>query len=121
MVLKEYKESEREFSKDTICFAVVPDFLFSSAGYRGYRFICWSNREANDDATNGIRRDWKNNTSKFFPFLTKREITDIAFVLAEESEKHTIAFVLDDKLTEEEGCGVLRFYEMKMLCSPVVK
>lgn len=115
MKLGDYKKSLKGFTRNGVGFQIV------EGPEGGYRAVCYSTREANDDADNGIRREnhWGIGT-RFYAFLTKDDLAKIAEELAIESHEHDVCFTLDTGRTLRDGDKVLYFYRMSVLHSPVV-
>ncbi|MCX6757221.1 MAG: hypothetical protein NTW35_03695 [Candidatus Nomurabacteria bacterium] len=111
MTVANYIESRERFIRDGIGFAIVT----TPEGYHGYRAVCFSTRESNDNGTNGVRLD-----NGFLAFVSGDELNQIVALLSEESRNYGVQFNLDDELTKSAGRKCLYYYKMSKLRSPVV-
>lgn len=108
MTLKAYVESGKNFTKNHIKFRVIQ--------HEGNDWaVCSSTRVSNPDGTNGVRFD-----DGFCAYLSKKELPRVVALLAKESQKNDIQFILDDEMTQNEGLNCHYYYKMQLLRSPVV-
>lgn len=117
--LREYCKLEESFTSNNFAFDVTPDNMCVVAEYTGYRLVCWSMRKSNANGTNGQRLEWRN-ASKFFAKIVEGDLVKVAAILTQKSKKEGVKFTLDDELTENDGQGVLLFYRIEELTSPVI-
>ena len=122
MQLKQYVASGKRFSVGRLKLTFEIKEIYGDSEYPVYRMVCYSTKESDDNGENGLRIPYgeSNVIPGFHPFLSKEDISNIADALAQESKATRIRFVLDDEMTETEGVGVFRYYEMSVLRSEVV-
>lgn len=121
MTVSNYCKTREEFEAVGFGFKIITIYHGS---FPRTRLVCWSNEQANKNATNGVRSEIIGSPSRtrFYAFMptSHTRLDALAGALAKESVLNQIKFVHDDEMTRDAGMRVFRYYHIKALKSPMV-